>query len=150
MKTIASREGFSLIELIVVLLLIGVGAGTVIPAVGRTLGRTRLQRAAHVVATDLQLAHTTAARRRAPIRMSVDTANRIVRIVDHITPTTVYSERRFDRTSEYAVQRLAASSTTLVFYPTGIANDSIRFTLTAPSGTRLVRMSRVGQIRFTQ
>jgi prepilin-type N-terminal cleavage/methylation domain-containing protein len=150
MKSIASREGFSLIELIVVLLLIGIGAGTVIPAVGRTLSRTRLQRAANVVATDLQLAHTTAARRRAPIRMSVDTANRVVRIVDHVTPTTVYAERRYDRTSEYAVQRLRASPTTLVFYPNGLANDTIRFTLTGSGDTRFVRMSRVGQIRFTQ
>ena len=150
MKIITSRQGFSLIELIVVLLLIGVGAGTVAPAVARTLNRTRLQRAANVVATDLQLAHTTAARRRAPIRMSVDTANRIVRIVDHVTPTTIYAERRFDGTSEFAVQRLAASTTTVVFYPNGLANDSIRFTLTAPGGTRMVRMSRVGQVRFTQ
>jgi prepilin-type N-terminal cleavage/methylation domain-containing protein len=150
MKINASREGFSLIELTVVLLLIGVGMGTVVPAVGRTLSRVRLQRAAHVVATDLQLAGSLAARRRAPIRMSVDTASRIIRIVDHLTPTQVYAERRFDRTSEFAVERLTASRTTVVFYPNGLANDSIRVTLTGASDTRLVRMSRVGQIRFTQ
>jgi prepilin-type N-terminal cleavage/methylation domain-containing protein len=150
MKIIASRAGFSLIELVMALLLIGVGAGTVIPAVGRTLSRTRLQRAAHVVATDLQLAHSTAARRRAPIRMTVDTVNRVVRIVDHVTPTTVYVERRYDSTSEYAVQRFAATPTTIVFFPNGLANDTVRFTLTGASETRLVRMSRAGQIRFTQ
>jgi hypothetical protein len=82
--------------------------------------------------------------------MSVDTANRVIRIVDHVTPTTVYAERRYDNTSEYAVQRFAASPTTLVFFPNGLANDTIRFTLTGASDTRLVRMSRAGQIRFTQ
>ena len=150
MKIIASRAGFTLIELVVVLLVIGLGAGTVIPAAGRTLSRTRLQRAANVVATDIQLAHSTAARRRAPIRMSVDTINRVVRIVDHATPTTVYSERYYNSSSEYAVQRFVARPTTVVFYPNGLANDTIRFTLTGSNETRLVRMSRVGQIRFTQ
>jgi type II secretion system protein H len=150
MKKIESRAGFSLIELVMVLLLIGIGAGTVIPPVGRMLGRGRLNRAASVVATDLQLASTTAARRRAPVRMSVDTINRIVRIVDHATPATVYTERRYDTTSDFTVQRLDASPTTLVFYPNGLANDTIRFTLTASGETRQVRMSRAGQIRVTQ
>ena len=150
MKTSAPRAGFSLIELIIVLLILGIGAATVVPAVGRTLGKARLDRAASVMAADLQLAHTTAARRRAPVRMSVDTTNRIVRIVDHAAPTTVYTERRYDATSDFSVQRLAAAPTTLVFFPNGLANDTIRFTLTAAGGTRLVRMSRAGQIRFTQ
>lgn len=150
MKFNASRAGFSLMELVVVLLLIGIGAVTVIPAVGRTLGRTRLQRAASVVAADLQLAHTTAARRRAPVRLSVDTANRIVRIVDHAAPATVYSERRYDATSEYAVQRLASVPTSVVFFPNGVSNGTIQVTLTASGRTQTVRMSRVGQIRVTQ
>src|SRR5688572_17440383 len=148
MKIIASRAGFSLIELIMVLLLIGVGAGTVIPAVGRTLSRTRLQRAANVISTDLQLAHSTAARRRAPVRMTVDTVNRVIRIVDHASPTTVYVERRYDNTSEYAVQRFMVTPTSLVLFPNGLANDTIRFTLVGANETRLVRMSRAGQIRF--
>jgi hypothetical protein len=67
-----------------------------------------------------------------------------------MTPTRVYAERRFDRTSEYAVQSMSATPTTVVFYPNGLANDTIRLTLTGASATRLVRMSRVGQIRFTQ
>jgi prepilin-type N-terminal cleavage/methylation domain-containing protein len=147
---IASRPGFSLIELIIALFLVTIVTGTAMPAVARTIGNARLQRAAHLVAADLQLATTTAARRRAPVRMSVDTANRIVRIVDHAVPTTVYTERRYDSTSDYAVQRLEASRTTVVFFPNGLANDTIRFTLTASGRTQLVRMSRVGQIRFTQ
>ena len=150
MKIRNDRRGFSLIELLIALFLVTIVAGTAIPAVARTVSRTRLQRAAHVVAADLQLATTTAARRRAPVRMSVDTANRVVRIVDHAVPTTVYTERRYDATSEYAVQRLSSSATTLVFFPNGLANDTIRFTLTASGRTELVRMSRVGQIRFTQ
>jgi len=81
--------------------------------------------------------------------MSVDTVNRVVRIVDHATPTTVYSERRYDNTSEYAVQRFRATPTTVVFFPNGLANDTIRFTLTGANETRLVRMSRAGQVRFT-
>jgi general secretion pathway protein H len=144
------RAGFSATELLVVLTLMGIVATMVIPSVGRTLSRTRLSRAASVVAGDLQLAQTTAARTRIPVRVTVDATSKLITIQNHVTPTTVYATRYFDKKSEYAVQTFSSSASTVVFYPNGRAASAITFTLTNSGETRTVQLNKGGQIRIAQ
>jgi Tfp pilus assembly protein FimT len=102
-----------------------------------------------VVAADLQLAHSMAARQRRPVVIQVDTVRRWIRVNDVAVSTTVYSERRLGTDSEFGLTRLTASPAQVVVYPTGIANNSIDITLRSGDQVRLVRMTRAGQIRTT-
>jgi len=144
----AARPGFSLIEIIIVLALIAIVSAMLLPSLGRSLAQVRLQRAATVVASSLQHARSIAARQRSPVRLSIDSARQVLRVRDYKNPGTVYAEHRFDRTAEYAVGRLAVSDTSLVIYPNGLAAGSIDVTLTTMNKSRVIRMTRTGQIRI--
>jgi prepilin-type N-terminal cleavage/methylation domain-containing protein len=146
----ASRPGFSLMELIIVLALIAIVSAMLLPAIGRTVGEVRLQHSATVVASNLQLARSLAARQRSPVRLSIDSAQKVMRVRNYTNPATVYAEYRFDRTSENAVSRLEVKDTSLVIYPNGLAADEIWIRLITLDDRRVVRMTRAGQIRIEQ
>ena len=144
-----SRNGFTLIELLIVLILIGIVGGMAVTNVGRTMSQTRVQRAASVIATDLRLAHSMAARQRRPVVIAVDGTNRVIRVRDAATPTTVYSERHFGTSSELPVQLLTATPATVQVNPNGLAAGPIAVTVRWADRTRVVKMSRAGMVRVS-
>ena len=148
-----SRPGFSMMELLIVLVLASIVGSMVIPTISRSMAQMRVQRAVNVLAGDIQLAHSTAARQRTPVRLSIDTINKIVRIRNAANPTTVYTERRFDKTSEYPLQSMTVTDTSVTLYPSGLAGKSssswpFTVTLTAAGKSRIVKMTRAGQLRI--
>jgi prepilin-type N-terminal cleavage/methylation domain-containing protein len=145
-----SRRGYTVIELLVVILLAGVVAGATMPRVGRSLAQQRLQQAGSVVSADLRLAHSMAVRRSAPVRVEVDTAQRSVRVRNFSGTDTTFSVRRLGPETEFGVQRLSADATSVVVYPNGLSSSTITITLRAAGYVRRVRMSPAGQIRMIQ
>jgi len=145
-----SRDGFTLTELLIVLVLLSIIGGITVAQVGRMLGQTRVQRAASVVAADMKMAHALAGRARRPVRISIDSANRVIRVRDFSTPTTVYSERHFHAAGEYPVQTFIVSDTSLLVYPNGLAAGALSVTVGTTSGSRQVTMTRAGQVRVIQ
>jgi type II secretion system protein H len=145
-----TRHGFTLLELLVVMLLGTLMLGIVAPGISRSLAQSRVQRAASVVAADLQLARSLAARQRAPVQVSILEHSRIVRVHrgSMAAVDTVFSERRFDRTSEYPMQSLTATASEVVFYPNGLSNGQVIVTVQAAGNSRQVKMSRGGHVRI--
>jgi prepilin-type N-terminal cleavage/methylation domain-containing protein len=142
------RAGFTLLELIIVMAMMAGASTIVLPPLGRSMAQVRLQRAATVIAGQLQLAQTTAARQRRPVRLSINEAQKVVRIRDYVNPATVYAEQRLDTSSENVVQRLEVSDTSLLIYPTGMATKELQIRLTSLNKRRVIRMTRAGQIRI--
>jgi Tfp pilus assembly protein FimT len=145
-----ARSGYTVAELIIVMSLIGLAMTLVLPSIGRTVAQVRLQRAATLVASNVQLAQSLASRQRRPVRLSVDTRQKVMRVRDYTNPATVYAEQRFDETSENAVSRLEVTDTSVVIYPSGLYAQQISFTLTTANKRRAVHVSRAGQIRIDQ
>jgi prepilin-type N-terminal cleavage/methylation domain-containing protein len=146
----AGRPGFSLLELLVVLTLTSIGASLALPAFGRSLARLRVERAANGIVSTIQLAHSTAARQRTPVRLSIDTAASIIRVRHYTNPATVYAEQRLDSGMENGVQELTASDTSVVIYPSGLVEKQIEIELRAADYSRRVRLTRGGQTRVLQ
>ena len=48
------RPGFSMLELLIVLLILGIAGATALPAIGRMMTGTKVNRTAAVLAVDLQ------------------------------------------------------------------------------------------------
>jgi type II secretion system protein H len=144
-----SHDGFTITELLIVLILAGIIGGVAMIQAGKTLAHTSVQQAAAVIAMDMKLAHSLASRAREPVRISVDTANRIVRVVDYDAWTTVYSERRFGNEDDMPVQFMAASDTTLLVFPTGLTSGALNVTVRTGDERRRVSMTRAGQVRIT-
>jgi type II secretion system protein H len=141
-----ARPGFTIIELVVVVMIASIAIGMAVPQVARASAQTRMQRAAAVVATDMQLAHSMAARQSTPVRLIVDGTARTVRVEDAADQARVYNHRHLGAT-EYGVHQLSSDRPSIVIYPSGLANNGIKLTLRSAGSTREVSMSRAGQVR---
>lgn len=144
-----AQEGFSLLELLIVLTVAGIVLGMAIPAMSRSMAQTTMQRAASTVAADLHLAHSMAARQRRPVRISIDTIQKVFRVRDQITPTTVYSERHFGPAGDHPVTAMLVSDTAVIIYPGGLASSGLTMQLRAgATQRRTVSMTRAGMVRI--
>jgi prepilin-type N-terminal cleavage/methylation domain-containing protein len=144
------RAGFTLLELMVTIVILGIVIATVAPAVSRSLAKTRVQRASSVMVTDIQRAFSLAAQRRVPVRISVDTVNRAF-YVRNVARDTVYLRNFYNASSELALSALRANDTTIIVFPNGMAENGFTVTVVAgPDNSRLITASKGGQVRISQ
>lgn len=142
------RGGFTLLELLVSLMIIGIIVATVLPRVGRSMAQTRVQRAGQVISADVRRAFSLAAQRRAPVRISIDTAGKTL-YIRNLARDTMYVTDIYNSTSEIGLTQLEASDTTIVVFPNGLANTGFTVTANTPGGNRRrVTVTRAGQVRI--
>ena len=149
MRRRPGHTGFTIYEAMMVLLIVGIVVGALTPSVRRQLTRARINRAANVMAADLFLAQSIAGRQRVPVRVSYDVTNKIVTVVDSRASATNYLTRRFGTDSDFKLQSLAATPTTVLVMPNGMASAGLTVTLSDGTFQRRVRMTRAGLIRVS-
>jgi prepilin-type N-terminal cleavage/methylation domain-containing protein len=143
---IARRRGYTVIELLFVMIIIGVIVGITFVQMAPTLGRARVRGAASVLAGDLQYAQVMAARLRTPMVVSVDTAALTYQIADR--SGTVIRTRDF-AAKDYALTEMDASPASLEVFPNAVAAQNATYTVGANGYRRRVTFSRAGQIRVS-
>jgi prepilin-type N-terminal cleavage/methylation domain-containing protein len=141
------RHGYTVVEMLLVMIIIGIIAGITYVRMAPTIGRARVRGAASVLAGDLQYAQVMAARLRTPIVLAVDSATFTYDIQDRAG--TVYRTRDFGTSSDYALSELTASPASLEVFPNAIAAQNATYTVGANGYRRQVTFSRAGQIRVT-
>jgi prepilin-type N-terminal cleavage/methylation domain-containing protein len=142
------RAGFTMLEMIVVLLLVGIVMVTAMPRISNTLARNPVKGAATAISVDLRRAQSMAGRQRKPIRVSIDTVNKVIRLRDYTTSTTVYGDPRyFNNRSETPLQSLATNDTLVLVYPNGTTDGAVTITATVGTQQRTITMTRAGLIR---
>lgn len=142
------RGGFTLIEALAVVMILGIVAAMSVPATANMLAQTRVSRAAAVASSDLQTAFSLAAREKLPLILTVDAANRWYALADRDDATLV--RRSFGPGAhELTVESMTTTATTVHFFPTGMASGPVAITLVVGNHARRVEMSRVGQIRVS-
>ncbi len=145
------RMGFSLIELLIVLVLIGIVAAIAIRSVGDTMRRDRVVKSTAILSTDLEQAFAIAGRLRAPVRLLFDSAKRTFSVANRADTTLKYRTRQFV-TGDLALDYFSVSRPTLDIMPSGLATDTLklRIGIYSKNGTtydRTVRMTRGGLVR---
>jgi prepilin-type N-terminal cleavage/methylation domain-containing protein len=116
MRSARARGGFTLIELVVVLVLIGAATAVGLLSFGGYFQRVAAQRAAQVFARDLTLARATATRARQPVVIRFYESGLRYEVVEQTTGTQV-AVRRFGTNAD-----IDLSGVTLDF-----AGDSVVF-----------------------
>ena len=144
--------GFSLIELLIVLVLVGIVSAISIRSVGDTMRRDRVQKAAAIISTDLEQAFALAGRQRAPMRLLFDSARRTFAVAERSDTTLKYRTRQL-ATGDLALDYISVNRTTLDVMPSGLSTDtlSLRLGIYSKNGTtydRTIRMSRGGLVRI--
>ena len=146
MRRVRLRRGFSILELITVVVVVGVLATISAGKVQAIMMQQRIYRASNIVQTDVEAAWALAARNRRPIRITWDAANRQMRVTDRAATTN------FRRTSlgrdPYGLPpgSVTFSRDTLEVYPNGLANDSLFITFSATGEGKKILVSRAGTV----
>lgn len=146
------RQGFTLVELLIVFALVGIVSAISIRSVGDTIRRDRVQKAAAIVSTDIEQAFALAARQRTPMRLLFDSARRTFAVTERSDTTLKYRTRQF-ATGDLALDYIAVSRPTLDVMPSGLSADtlSLKLGIYSKNGTRYdrtVRMTRGGLVRI--
>ncbi len=143
------RTGFTLIEALLVVVIIGILIAVGVWRMGPALERAKVRRVISVMAGDLQYAQLMAARDRQPVVFIVIPSAQAYLIRSRTDSTTIYRERFIGPDTDYAAETLSASpGNTLEIYPNGVARQTTTFTVGRNAYQRQVRITRAGQIRI--
>jgi type II secretion system protein H len=142
-----SRAGFSMLEMLVVLIIIGLLVAISVPRMERVVRHERVNRAAQVLVADLQNGFAMAGRQRAPVRLTFTSSTKTYVFSDRATGT-VFQTRVMDKQSEYALSSLTPSSTSIDVLPNGIGSSSFTVTLALGDYSRMVTASSAGFVRL--
>lgn len=144
----SSRPGFTVIEMLIVVVILGIAATFATPAVSRFIRHDRVNRASTIVVADLQNVFAVAARQRAPVRLTADNSARTYTITDRKTGAVIRT-RDFGTTSEYSLTALVLNPTTIDVFPSGVSSAPLTATITNGDYSRTVTASTAGFVRIT-
>jgi len=143
----SARGGFSLFEMLIVVAILGIMATMVGPAMSRIVRHNRVNRAATVIASDLQNAFAVAARQREPVRIQADAATRSYQFIDRKTGAVLRIRTFYGDTSEYRLTKLEFSPTTVDVFPSGVSSAKITIDLANGDYSKVITASTAGFIR---
>jgi Tfp pilus assembly protein FimT len=144
----ARRAGFTVIEMILVFSMLAIVVAVVAPRTTKAIQRARLDRAATIVANDLESGFALASRQRKPVRLTRGTATGTVQYTFAARNTgAALLTRHLGRNTEFSLTSIAFSQNVIDFFPTGRASQPLNVTLTANTGSRCVTMTRAGFVR---
>jgi prepilin-type N-terminal cleavage/methylation domain-containing protein len=143
----SSPRGFSIFELLIVVIILGVMAAMAGPAMSRITRHNRVNRAATVIASDLQNAFAVAARQREPVRIQADAATRSYQFVDRKTGAVLRIRTFYGDTSEYRLTSLVFTPSTIDVFPNGISSTKVDITLANGDYGKKISASTAGFIR---
>jgi prepilin-type N-terminal cleavage/methylation domain-containing protein len=150
MKTpsMTRRRGFSLIELLIVVSLMGVIGMMSMRRVSGMITQWRVARAAQAYAEELQSAFAMVGRDRKPVRILLNMTTLEVSLINRDSSVT-YRKRPLGRSSEYRLERadVSASTTDLIIFPPGLAADTLTVTFSRQGKFRRVRLLRGGLVQ---
>ena len=138
------RQGFSLIELLIVVGLVGILLAVAIPTIGRTVTRDRVARSAMVVQGMLDEASQLAARRREPVTVTV--SGNVLAISDRAT-ATVIRQRTFGQGMDIKADLTFTPSGGITIFPNGRSTAQLTVDLSGGGVSQTVVRTTTGIIR---
>ena len=138
--------GISLLELLIVLAILGVATAITFPTISRMTTHARVNQAAMVVAQDLSLASSAAARERKPVRIARGADQASITMSERASGKLL-STRWLGKSDAYALDSITFSTSPVDLFPSGMTSSGLTLTLWAGGYSRQVTMSRAGWVR---
>jgi type II secretion system protein H len=143
------RRGFTLLELMVVVVIGGVIGAAALVKSGSIITQNKIQRAAQRLQTDVQQAYAIAARIRQPVILRWSSSSLEMQVTNR-AQTTIYRRTPLGASSgmNLASSEITVYPTTLTVFPNGLAADTFFVRLSKSGFSRTVRVSRAGMVRL--
>lgn len=141
---IGARGGFTLIELLIVVVIVGLLLAVSVPGIGRSINADRVNRSAFVVQSMLDEAGQLAARRAAPVTVTL--ASGTLRVNLRSTGAAL-KQRSFGGSEDVRAGIAINPSGGITIFPNGRSNAALTVTLTGGGETATVTRSTTGVIR---
>ncbi len=140
------RAGFTLIELIIVVVIFSIVTTAALPAVSLITTHARVNQAAAVVGHDLAVAVSSAARQRTPIRIARGGDRQSMTVAERASGT-VLETRWLGPDTQYGLDSVSFSATPIDLFPSGFTSSALTVTVWGRGYSRQVTMSRAGWVR---
>jgi prepilin-type N-terminal cleavage/methylation domain-containing protein len=147
-------SGFTILEMLLVVIIIGVLSAITIPKIARQMQHERVNRAAQVVVQDLQNGFSIAGRQRAPVRLTFSPSALSYEFTDRATGV-VLQTRLLSVGSEYSITSMVVknsttgvSLTTVDVLPNGIGSTAFKVQVAHGDYSRWVYASTAGFVRL--
>ncbi len=144
----APRAGFTILELLVVMVVVGIISTISAGRIHDLLIQQRMTRAANVIQTNAEAAFAIAVRNRRPIEISWTSSTMQMQVTDR-TGATAYRKVSLGR-DPYGLTagNVTFSRSPLEVYPNGLANDTLLITFSNSGVTKKVYVSRAGMVQL--
>jgi len=139
-----------MIELIAVVAILGIMATVVGPAMSRIVRHNRVNRATTIIASDLQNAFAVAARQRQPVRITADAPTRSYQFTDRKTGNVLRIRTFYGDTSEYRLDQLVFTPTTIDVFPNGVSSGKLTVDLANGDYSKQITASSAGFVRVSK
>ncbi len=139
-RRLALRGGFTLIELVIVIVVIGLILRFALPGASRSIRIGRVNRAAQVLSADLDRAFSTAARQRKPLRLAWDGAAMQYTLTDRASGTVLLTRPL----GTAGATTVSFSASPLDVFPGGFASSALTVSVAEGDYTRHIQMTRAG------
>ncbi|HXI99437.1 MAG TPA: prepilin-type N-terminal cleavage/methylation domain-containing protein [Gemmatimonadaceae bacterium] len=146
--TTQGLKGFTLFELLIVVVILGIAATMMGPAMSRIVRHQRVNRASMIIVSDLQNAFAVAARQREPVRVQADAASRSYQFVDRKTGAVLRIRAFYGDTSEYKLSTLLFTPATFDVFPNGVSSAPVTIDLANGDYARRITASTAGFVRL--
>jgi prepilin-type N-terminal cleavage/methylation domain-containing protein len=143
---IRRRSGFSMVEMLLVLIIISLLVRITVVKTSRIMRHERVNRAAQVLVQDLQNGFAMAGRQRAPVRLTFTPATKTYVFSDRLSGT-VYQTRVMNNQTEYQLSAMTPTVNTIDILPNGIGSTAFTVTVTLGDYSKTVSASSAGFIR---
>ena len=141
-------KGFSIFEIAIVLVIIGILAAMTGPAMSRIVRHQRVNRASMIIVSDIQNAFAVAARQREPVRVQADASTRSYQFVDRKTGAVLRIRAFYGDTSEYRLSSLVFNPTTFDVFPNGVSSSPVTIDLANGDYSKRITASTAGFVRL--
>ncbi|HEU4564845.1 MAG TPA: type II secretion system protein [Gemmatimonadaceae bacterium] len=145
----ARRSGFTIIELLVVMIMVGVIATLSVGRISSFIVQSNVARAAQSIKNDLQSAFQLAARNRQPVRLTWNSSTMTFSITNR-AQTQTFRRVGLGTTSGYNLRAanvsVYPSSGYIEVFPNGLATDSFTVRISKGGFSKRIRMTRAGLV----
>ena len=146
-----ARRGFSLMEMLIVVILVGIIMSVAGVRVSGMMTQQRVIRAASTIQTQLETAFALAGRNREPMKIVFATSASAITVkTTNRAGTTTFTTTDL-KALGLSNGNVTASSNSIEVFPSGFASDTLNIQVLVSRGgatyKRVVRMTRAGQVK---